>query len=140
MYGLTQIRRAAALLDGPAGYVPTADEAAEALGRVWSSLAFADTWPPEVRTAAAVLLVIVRRHGPFYGDKASAGSYYDAARRMSAADLREFAGLVRGLVAEADRHEASLPIDGVRPALGVRPSFKPTAPRRPAEASATESV
>lgn len=93
VFGLTSIRRAEAFLCGPEGHVPSRDDLAEAFHWIWQALRFAELWPAEVREQAAELIVVMLRHGP----------YHETARRMSADEIRHFAGVVRSLVADAER-------------------------------------
>lgn len=91
MNALNQLRLAAFLLFDRPG-LPSLDDAAEAFGWIWASLAFADRWPPVMRAEAAGLIVAMLRHGrPQY-----------TARVMTDRELQEFLTDFRRFLADAE--------------------------------------
>jgi hypothetical protein len=93
--GTFHIRRAASILTGPGGAAPSREEVLQAFGYVWMALSSADEWPDPLRAQAAGLIVAMRRYG----------SRDLTARRMTDADVCEFAGMVCQFVELADRLE-----------------------------------
>ena len=93
MYGLNHVRRAAALIDGPNGHIPTPDMLCEAFAHVWGALAFCHHWPADLRADLAGLIVACRRYG----------SCADTAHRMTPAEIREFTAELRQFVGRAAR-------------------------------------
>ena len=63
MYGRNHLRRAAALLDGPADYLPCPSALADVFGHVWSAVALSHHWVSEDRADLAWLIAASRRYG-----------------------------------------------------------------------------
>ena len=87
------MRRAAALIDGPDGSLPTPEELCEAFAHVWGAVAFCHDWPDDLRADLAGLMVATRRYG----------SCADTAHRMSEPEIREFTAELRRFLGRAAR-------------------------------------
>ena len=109
MYGLNHMRRAAALVDGPEGYVPTADELCEAFAHVAGAVAFCHHWPADLRADLSGLIVAIRRYG----------SCADTAHRMSPAEADEVRDELRRFVARAARVPDEEPLSAERRRIRV---------------------
>lgn len=93
MYGRNHLRRAAALLDGPEGYIPSPAALAETFAHVWAAVAFSHHWPPADRADLAGLIAASRRYG----------SCYETAWQMTEAEVVEFREELARAVARAAR-------------------------------------
>jgi len=80
MYGRNHLRQAAALFDGPDGYVPCPSALTSVFGHVWAAVAMSHRWPSGDRADLAWLIAASRRYG----------SCADTAWRMSIDEILEF--------------------------------------------------
>lgn len=93
MYGRNHLRRAAALLDGPEGYVASPAALAESFAHVWAAVAFSHHWPPPDRADLAGLIAASRRYG----------TCYETARQMTEVEVAVFREELAHAVARAAR-------------------------------------